>query len=222
MSVKSSKQASNRVKSLVFGYIREHESLESINIPSLISYTCLTYYFVHEFFSKAREDHFKISDDKMMVTKIEGNGHLDHTIYCNQWINTSSNIIAKWTFSVQNDSNVKSMYFGLASNDKIIDEDFCSQDNGPCYEISSAGDKFSHTFPGGYPLGSEFGWHSNGTITFILDLTNLTFAIQINDEKPKAIFNDIEKGNDIKYKMAVQLCDKNDCVILKEYEESYV
>eukprot|EP01084_Bolivina_argentea_P173913 301256_1 len=226
MSLKSSKQASNRVKLIVFGYIREHESSELIIIPSLISYTCLTYCFVHEYFAKALEDYFKISNDKMMVTNIKGKiGVGFHTIYCNQWINTSSNIIAKWTFFIKScDGNTDGMFFGLASKDKRIDKDFCGKDNGPCYQISSLEYKFSHGYFPGIYIGKAFYWKSNDTITFILDLTNImgTLSIKINDKQQMVIFHDIEKGNDIKYKMAVQLCDKNDCVILKEYEESYV
>eukprot|EP01084_Bolivina_argentea_P266704 452487_1 len=206
MSLFNSRQTKSRAKPSVFGYIRKHQSAESINIPLLVSYKCLEYYFVDEFISKARNDYFSISNDKMMVTNI--GGHIDegaHTIYCNQWIKTSSKVIAKWTFFIKNGG--KLMYFGLASNDEAINEDFYIE---PIYQISSDGNKWSHESVHELEI-EDVKWECNDTITFILDLstTHGIFSMKIDDKEVIVIFNHVERGDDIQYKMAIKLENLN-------------
>ncbi len=225
------------VTSIVFGYIREHESLKSVNIPSVISYTCLKYYFINEFFDKALSNYFEISNDKMMITNIGGLilaskhkicCHHVTPIYCHQWIPTSSNIMVQWTFFIKKMQN--GMIFGLTSNATNINKDFCiSGLNRPYYQLENTGVRYSHEI---YPLWHDahfrpllrkkFRWKSGDTITFILDLNNETnqFCIQINDQPRQILFHNVTKGN-IKYKMAIQTPIKGDCVILKNFQESY-
>ncbi len=230
----------HQVKSMVFGYIREHESSKSINIPSVISYICLKYHFINEFFDKALNNYFEISNDKKMITNIGGT--IDHTIYCHQWIPTSSNIMVQWTFFIKKMQN--GMYVGLASNDKNINKDFCiNAAQAPCYQLQNTGDRYyksngddiswmdakppyyiceepDHFYP---LIGTNLRWKSGDTITFILDLNdqNDVFCIEINNQPRQVIFNKITKGIDIKYKMALQMPVKDDCVILKSFQESY-
>ncbi len=219
-----------RSKSIVLAYIREHESLKSVNIPSVISSTCLKYYFINEFFDQALINYFEISNDKMMITNI--GGIIDHSIYCNQWISTSSNIRVQWTFFIKKMKN--EMYFGLASNDKNINKDFCNWGSkGPCYEVSNTGERYyidntPYNFFGYMShydiprLDKNFRCGSGDTITFILDLNNKTnqFCIQVNDHPRKKLFNNIVRGIDIKYKMAVIMRCKNDSIILKKFQET--
>ncbi len=227
----------HQVKSIVFGYIRKHESLKSVNIPSVISYTCLKYYFINEFFDKAPNNYFEISNDKMMITNIgtiiDHTFLFDHTIYCHQWIPTSSNIMVKWTFFIKKLRN--GMFFGLASNDNNTNKDFCINGvNGRFYQVQHTGvcingvkgpfsqvqqtdERYSQT---NYPYNL---WKSGDTVTFILDLINKSdqFCMKINDQPQTTIFNNIMTGIDIKYKMAIQIPSKDDCVILKNFQESY-
>lgn len=216
----------NKVKSIVFGYIREHESTDdAINIPPLVSYKCLKYYCSDEYFSRALEDFFTISNDKMTITNIRNIPVHAHTIYCNKWIESLSNVIVKWTFSIKSLPGY-AIFFGLTSNEKRIDEDFCTQNNAPCYQVSSDGIKYSHNMRNNgisYPILPIDGWDNNDTLTFILDLTNKLgfrfgqFSIKKNDKEPKMIFNDVEKGKDIKYKMTLQMINENSCVVLKQF-----
>ena len=61
----------NRIKHSVFGYVRSIEAQLSIcNIPVLISYITLNYYYHNEYFSKYGQQ-VKLSNNNMTVTKIK-------------------------------------------------------------------------------------------------------------------------------------------------------
>eukprot|EP01084_Bolivina_argentea_P043593 80298_1 len=221
-----SKRANQQIKSIVFGYIREQESylLYNCNIPLLISYTCLSFYYVPEFISKARTDYFEISDDKMTIKNIRGHCSVDkHAIFCNQWITSTLNIIAKWTFLIQNRAG--NLYFGLASNDEYLNNDFCRPSNEPCYQIANHGGKYAHDIPFNFGNNKLKQFGNSDTVVFYLDLiSNEQYGIwsfQINGKDKIVIFNDVRKGDYIQYKMAFQITGKDGCVVLKGYHESY-
>ncbi len=68
---------------------------------------------VNEYFDKAKNDYFNISENKMKVKNIkEDIAKFDHTIYCKQRIKISLNIIAKWTFYIEK-IGCNKMIFGL-------------------------------------------------------------------------------------------------------------
>eukprot|EP01084_Bolivina_argentea_P266920 452909_1 len=115
--LKKAKHASKRInKYIVFGYIHEHEMTESVTIPLLISYMGLSYYYIPEYFSKARTDYFEISSDSLTVRNIgEHCSTSIHSIYCNQWIHSNSKIMAKWTFKINKFQYQYKIYFGLIS-----------------------------------------------------------------------------------------------------------
>eukprot|EP01084_Bolivina_argentea_P167324 290415_1 len=227
---KSSKQSSKRTKLIVFGYIHEHEAAESINnIPLLISYMCLSYcphdMHVIEFFSKARNDYFEISKDKLTVTNIGKHCHKSiHTIYCNKSIDSTSNIIVKWKFYIKKFDSSYKLYFALTSINENEKEGFCLKSvmqNKPYYEVDSNGYKYSDN----KVCGTCFNLISSGdTVELTLDLTNLfhgIFSMQINNRKQLVLFDDIKTGKNIKYKMALQLHPANSSVTLKSYDELY-
>ena len=66
-----SKTADERTKCIIFGYFRKQESLLKTSIPPIICYLCMGYYYNPEYFSRAKEDCFIISDDKLTVTNIK-------------------------------------------------------------------------------------------------------------------------------------------------------
>ena len=90
------KNIDERSKNIVFGYIHEIEQLFKLEIPPLVVHLCLVFYFMDEFFAKVRDDFFKLSQNKLKVRNIHECG-FDHTIFCNQWIESTSKCIVKWT-----------------------------------------------------------------------------------------------------------------------------
>eukprot|EP01084_Bolivina_argentea_P184155 317667_1 len=220
--LKATKQANQHTQLTVFGYIREHEQYESINIPSLIAYQCLAYYYVHEFIANARKDIFQISNDKLTVHHTYNESYwAQHTIYCNLSIASKSKIIAKWTFVIGN-SRFNSFYFGLVSNynKQSINEDFCQMKNKPYYCIGVNGRKFAHTGSKSKVI-EEAVWSSGDIVTITVDFTkdNATFTLNINERMNALIFDHIETGNDIKYKLVLQM-DLGSAT-LKNYQEYY-
>lgn len=193
-------------KSIVSGYIREHESTHDfINIPPLISHKCLQYYADNEYFSKVTslftsEDYFEISKDRKTVTNVGGYScWIDHVIFCNKRIKTLSNVITKWTFFIDNIGR-GAMFFGLQSSE--------------CIRLHNLGTS----------CYIDIDLKSNDTLTFILDLTNDKygeFYVKKNDDIEKMINDHIEKDKDIEYTMILRMQNKNDCVVLKNFEECF-
>ena len=79
-SLKLLKQANANIKSTIFGYMREHQDAVATNIPSMISYLCMAFYFIPEFFEKSQNEKWvEISHNKMMVTSIKQlDKHITH------------------------------------------------------------------------------------------------------------------------------------------------
>ena len=48
MSLKAATEASSEFRNAVFGFVREHENRESMNVPAIIKYLVLNYYFLNE------------------------------------------------------------------------------------------------------------------------------------------------------------------------------
>ena len=109
----------------MFGYIREKENeLILHNIPSIISYISLMYYFHGEHFDKHGQ-YLKSSPDKMTITNIQKT-RMD--LSCN-WknvaigrtsINSMSKCMIKWTFKInsvnENQRNCGNVIFYLLSS----------------------------------------------------------------------------------------------------------
>ena len=71
-SVKTGKKADKRSNLIAFGYLRKQESRHKLSsIPPIIAYLCIAYFYNPEYFAKAREDCFIISDDKLKITNIK-------------------------------------------------------------------------------------------------------------------------------------------------------
>ena len=101
-SLKKVKLTTQMTKDRVFGFVRRIEqALESYrNIPVIISYLCLAYYSISEYFDKARTDCFKITDDKLTITNIKKCIDEKHTIFMKQWIDSQCDLICEWLFKI--------------------------------------------------------------------------------------------------------------------------
>ena len=105
----------------VFGYVRQNENKLSLycNIPSMISYLCLSYYYHGEYFEKAGHD-IQISNDKMTVTKVTQECNWDNAAYGKTWIDSSIDQIVKWKFKIN--TLERSIYICLVSKDNCLIE----------------------------------------------------------------------------------------------------
>ena len=220
------KHINDAIKYCVFGYVRSFESLLTLidgnkQIPVLISYLCLIYYYHGEFFLKCGDD-IKISENKQMIIKESSICGYNNTSYGSTWIKSNDNLICKWSLFI-NDINDKkttsvgNIWIAIVSKDDKINND-CSTDNDrPNYSFSNN----IHVFLCG--KGSTVNmvkFNKNDHIEIILNTKLKTISFKrINfDNDYVVIFKDIEKHEKIKYKLAIQLYSKNDSVTINDFK----
>ena len=141
------KHIQDSIKYTVFGYVRSYEpTLKLIDgnkqIPVLISYLCLTYYYHGESFIKSVDD-IKISANKMSITKISSISRYNNTSYGTIWIpSIGKPVIAKWSLFINNinhehTTSVGNIWIAIVSKDNRPNSD-CSTDNDrPNYSFSN-------------------------------------------------------------------------------------
>eukprot|EP01084_Bolivina_argentea_P254612 428071_1 len=224
-SMKRIKNVDAHSKYCVFGYIREMElNLKLPTIPLLISYICVSYFYEPEYFSKARPDCFKISENKLTITNIKTTNDNTHTVYCHKWTNSMSNSIVKWTFVIngkKQDTDSDGIFFGFVTqeNKGSILCDFSSNRELPNYAIGHNGTKFF----GSAICNTEasYGFDEKDEIEYTLNLKNASISSNINNANDLILFNNIERSGDINYKMVVQMPAKGDSVTLKKFYIAY-
>lgn len=222
-SLKKVKSADNESKDVVFGYVREvDKSMENTNIPAAISCLCLAFYYFPEYFAKAREDKFKISDDKLTIISIDNCSYENHSIYMNKWINSQSNKIIKWTFKINNKGR-DCLYFGLAStySDDLLQNDFINEYH-PNYSVSNN----NHRYMNGKFYDDEesrilYTYSTGANVIYTLNLKNKTFSCQRDNENDIVSFKNIKCGDGIRYRLAMQLPSKHDSVTLLDFDCSF-
>ena len=97
------KMVDYRSKDCVFGYIRQScDKSKATQIPMMIQYCCLKYYFVYEYFTKGGVN-LKFSDDKQSVTSIAENRWTFkcHAAFGNIIIDTSNKCIIKYKWTIK-------------------------------------------------------------------------------------------------------------------------
>ena len=97
----------SEIRDSVFGYVRSMEKQLSLcNVPALISYITLDYYYHNEYFAKYGKQ-VKLSNNNMTVTKqetLETKCSHQNKTYGNIWIGSICPQIVKWTLRVSKES----------------------------------------------------------------------------------------------------------------------
>ena len=159
---------------LVLGYIKNAESLLQLqNVPLLVSYRILLFYYLKEYFAKSGKG-MEISQDKLMIIKRNGAGWIN-TTYLKRWIDSESKKILRWKFKIQKCQLFGGgLCFGVISKKNLMKSQFTR--NNKYYHCNSS-------FCGSAASGksSEFG--EGDYVTYTLDLINKTISVKINNEK---------------------------------------
>ena len=75
-TLKALKTANKDINLTIFGYTREHHDAFLINIPKMICYLCMAYYYIPEFFDKIKHGKLaKISEDKRTARSLCTGSH---------------------------------------------------------------------------------------------------------------------------------------------------
>ena len=214
------KKIPKSVKYFVAGYTREMGTNLSLNIPVLIQSLCLLYYYQLDYFKKAHSN-YEISKDKLTVTKISGLNDWSTNIFCNEWFESVSNRIIKWTFYVnKNKDNYAGILFILITKDNglafdytwgassVNDHEYCHFNSGKTYLDG----KISND-------ASEFG--QGDEIVYTLDLKKNEWKFQKGTDKECIIKSNVPKAKLIKYKLILSMFDEGDSVTLKNFSWSF-
>ena len=131
----------NKPKHATFGYIRKMERKLSLsNVPVMINYLCLGFYFHGEYFEKCGHD-LKIINDKMSVrrmnTKYGGEEYMN-TAYGKEWVQLNLGCIFTWNFRIdcfgpEYTSNTTRMYLGIISRDDRLNNNFRQEEDRPYF-----------------------------------------------------------------------------------------
>ena len=134
--LKELKAIPNKSKCVGFGYIHEMVKQLSIsNVPEMINYLCLMYYFHGEFFEKAGND-LKICDEGMSIERVTRRGIVSglwrNTGYGTTWISKDSGRKV-WEFVIRSfgDGDNGTCLIGIASHAIRSNEEFALTEDTP-------------------------------------------------------------------------------------------
>ena len=216
----ASKSVSAIVERIVYGYVRRIESESSVTIPLDIKHIVVWFAMI-EFISMARTDHFKIENNGMTVTNIKQCDYKNHTIICNQSIDSTMGGIFKWKFEIKMNEKAtsSSIYFGFTTEkfDKL-DKDF--KQNWNSYAINNKGVMWrGRVLNIKYQNDIRYTFNNGDVVTLILNTMNKHTSIQVNDKKEQMIHQNVRKAKRFKIKMVIQLKNVGDSVTLLKYSE---
>ena len=201
LNFKRLKQINDNEKFAVFGYIRETENkLSLLNIPIMIYYLCLAYYFQQDYFEK-RSKNMAISADKLTVTD---NGEATAAYSCcKQWIDSHVDQITKWIIKIN--------HLGKAKHEVCMRFCIISQKrpHSPRLRYPVCGlyyfDKKHVTLGVNGPV-----MYTNDIISIVLNTKKRTIGVIENVEEIDIVFREIEVDPTLKYQLYVAShADKN-------------
>lgn len=192
----------------VFGYSREKErQLTLPNIPVMMNYIILIYYFHGECWDKFGYD-LGISDDKTSIQRMTppiGTTFCNNTAYGKTWISSTSNKMISWIFKIAsfgyqfnycNEIIDGKFYIGIVSRDTRLNEDFANKEDKP-YQY--------------FEIRPNSAILKDRKFMMTMDLKNKTLKIgtgEIDKVLP------IKTGANIRYKLAACITGKGGQIIL--------
>eukprot|EP01084_Bolivina_argentea_P073220 132866_1 len=227
MSAAQLQQIPKRIRFLVFGCMREWQSLfddennHYYNIPDLVIHICLAFYHNSIGFDKNKcGSGLKISGTYQNTTTCMNSrtkhSTFDNTVYHTQWIPSMSNGYITYKLRINKLHNQYTMFIGFASTDHIIDYKFYSNTTDINYALQACGTGWVN-----YGRRSNKPHLTEGNIvSFTLDLTNS--RITLFDQNLHICFDNIEKHKETKYKFAVAFHDsyENDSISIVDIESN--
>ena len=195
-----------------------------MNVPKMLMYLCLAFYFHGECFNKCGYD-LQISKDKMTIYKIFNNNNHENRAFGKCWISAVCNKIAKWTFKINHIGEFSSIKIGLVTNDNNTNSDHGRKDTTDGYWLSIEGNR---ALPiAGYTINADDDstdiLAKSDEMTLIYDARHNIFKVEWVEDNLKTnrklIINDnIESAENMKYKIAVCLENKNDKLTLVNFD----
>ena len=226
------KNINQKVKDIVFGYIRLSQCLlpnnnnSYYNIPSLVSYICILYYNQTERFSKYPKNmkHDELKNNIRVISTGRG------TVYGDIMIDCSIPSIYEWIIKIikmNGDDWDDPIIIGIdSSNKQYIDSNFCTgftTENNRFYGYSTCGliENYNN-YPNEQnrflrmPIFFDIdGFGQNDIIKLYLNTKNKQLKIYKNDKEMQGEITDIDINE--KYYFAVSLSTMGDEIELIDF-----
>ena len=212
--LKRIKQIHDRHKLIVFGYNHKAEKqLSILNVPAMISYLCLCYYFQENYFEKC-QGNIKVSQDKKTVTYITGDSPDNTFAECKTSINRSVGQLTKWTLKINKISAAHRMKFWIFTkrSDRHLEDDIYLFDGGNITNTDGPGNAYR------VPRNLKTG----DILTIILNTKDRTIGFIKNKEELKIIWRNIRVDSDFAYNLRVQLKTHKDSVSMIHFASDYL
>ena len=215
----TSKKLNENTLNVVNGYIRKKQLLlpflenNYYIIPSLVIHLILLYYFDGEYFA-TNPVVYEISNDRKIIKKTMSKW--GPSIYGNISIPSTGKGVYFWIFKILHPCT--STTFGITS-DINNDEQFWSVASNSNYGAMYAGHKASKgKMEWGYPKFTNF---EVGTLVKMeLNLSRKELIFYIDDKCLGPVYTNIDVGEDIKYKMAIDMIHLNGEIQFIEFSSS--
>ena len=208
LNLKRLKQIDSRHSFVVFGYVRESsKELELSNIPMMIFYLCLGYFFEGDYFEKFIRN-VEISENKTRMEHRGGDG--EAIAICKQWIDCNVHQMVKWEIKMNNIPCLwgDGIIIRLSTND-------VNTWKSPSYGF---GDK-KNTWTDGPHTNRNKGiaFYDNDIIIIILNTRDATIGIRKNNQQIHIIWDGIATGANIRYKLSISSFSVGTSVSLIDY-----
>ena len=211
--LKRLKSIKQDTKLTVFGYVRQNENKLSLfcNVPAMVSYLCLSYFFHGEYFEQAGDD-IQISNDKMTITKISNTNDWYNTSYGKKWIDSAIPQIVEWKFKINEMVDGYSIFLCLVSKDNRSNDDCNRKDDYPNYGFSANGRAAVNSQRAykstNWKIGlseKDYHYHEGDVISMILNTKSRVINFQKQGGEEVTVIGNITINKDIKYKMAISI-----------------
>ena len=224
------KYVDNRSKKLITGYLKEiNISIDDKYIvPELVLNACLLFYYQRAFISMIfngyhhspqSKDSFTLSKDKRTVSLIDSRWG---TLFGNIQIDSLSEIVCRWNVKVfmNNKSgvnatfgaNVRRILLGLsAQTEPIFFDTYCGHSKWPSSTYLFTANVKSVD-------GQTLTWNDGDIIGIKLNLKKLNIEYFVNGKSVGILKEDIEVGEDIKYRLTVSMVHNHQAISIESFE----
>lgn len=216
------KNVNKRTRYAVYGWIRKLQSkLKFCNIPSVITASCILYCRDHEIFDIIGYE-AKLSKNKKIITKNNyGISDLNAQFGLNQ-IDSSTDHVYTWKLLIKQDI-LQQISIGICSN--IMATTNMSNKNMHNLDYRAPKGGIWFLFRGGhrasrnnrYTEDNIQQYKAGDIVSLCLDLKQAGLGLIINGIKQDAIFSNIPKDKQIKYRLVVSLFCPGDSVEILDF-----
>ena len=231
LDISSAKKADNRLRFLVFGYIKSVQRANKtyLNvIPTEIFYLCILFLF-----SPEDQDligaQINLSEDKKIISK-DGSAERGwkNTTYGRTVIQSTSKRIVTWKLKMGKFKKQNNIYIGVTSNPECQNKDYGGPSKGFYYAIGDGNlDRGCHNRVHDKDCrdcvkASSIYYESEDVVTMVLDLKDRRIKFGVSkdvsrEKKKKVAFLDIKIDSNVSYRLAVSLRNPNDSVTILDF-----